>query len=280
MIRDLLAWRLRRGRARLDRRTSLALAVLAGWTIAAGLAPWSGYQPGFDADPSRAGLGPVMGHPLGTDHLGRDTFWRLLLGARAFLGPGSLAVALSLALGISAGASAGWYGGGVAAVLRGVATVVASVPALVFVLLVLAVWGNTPAGLAVAVAVAYAPALVEELYARIAALRAREYPLAAEAHGVPAWRVLWIHLVLGASGGLVARHALHVLAAVLVVETTLSYVGGFGVQEPTPSWGNMLVFEWGRPGSWVPRFAPAVAIWATVAATTTAARWVGGEVHD
>mgnify|MGYP000400668700 FL=1 len=92
------------------------------------------------------------------------------------------------------------------------------------------------------------------------------------------WRLLFLHVLVGAAGGLVARHLLRAFAFTVVLESTLSYLGGFGVQEPWPSWGNMLVFEWGR-GLGVAQIAPAAMLLFTVGACASVAGWAGGERH-
>lgn len=276
MIPRLLRLRLGRVVERLDVASALGLALLALVVITALLSPLAGYEPGLDVNVGARSLAPSLAHPLGTDHLGRDVLWRLLLACRAFMGPGALACAVAAALAVPAGGLAGFYGGPVGSVLRFGSTVVASVPRFVLVLLVATVYGNSLALLGVAAGVAYAPALLEDVHARVEELRTSEMVLASHAHGVPTWRLLWVHLVIGACGGIILRHLVLLFGFVVVLETTLSYIGGFGVPEPTPSWGNMLVFDWGYDGSVVSRLAPAVALWATVAATTAVGGLLGG----
>jgi ABC-type dipeptide/oligopeptide/nickel transport system permease subunit len=75
---------------------------------------------------------------------------------------------------------------------------------------------------------------------------------------------------------LVGRHLLYLFGYFLVLESTLSYVGGFGVREPMPSWGNMLVFAWGRRADnpWTV-LAPGLAVLATVGAVAWVAEALG-----
>jgi len=233
--------------------------VLLAWLFAL-VVP---YDVVADVNPARASLGPSAAHWLGTDHLGRDVAWRLVVGSRAFVLPGLGAALLAGLLGVAGGAVAGWLGGPVATAVRYAGNVVASIPRLVFVLLAGAVFGPDVHVLAVATGLACAPAVAEALHARIEELRRAEFVLALQAHGVPDARILAWHLVWVNGRGLVARNVLATFAFFLVVETTLSYLGGFGVQEPTPSWGNMLAFEFGipdgNPWAWA---APGLAVWA------------------
>ena len=127
--------------------------------------------------------------------------------------------------------------------------------------------------LAVAAGIAYAPTLCEAVYGHIEGLRHADYVLANRAYGLTERRILWGHLVWAASRRLVLRHLLALFAYFLVLETTLSYLGDFGVLQPEPSWGNMLAFDWGHADAHgVTALAPALAIWVVVAAV--------GQVQD
>lgn len=243
-------------------------------------APWLGYEPALDVDPSRAGIEPGFAHWLGTDHLGRDVFWRLLYACQSFAGPGLMAAAVVIATAVPAGAAAGYHGGWVETPLRFLFTVVASVPRFVFILLAASAYGADTWVLAIATGVTYAPTLGEAVFSRIESLRSAEYIVANRAHGVPGWRILWLHLVWAACRRLILRHAVTVFAYFLVLETTLSYIGSYGVQEPTPSWGNMLVFEWGRDANIAGVVAPVLAIWAVVGACTVLADALVEPAHE
>ncbi|MBX2796147.1 MAG: ABC transporter permease subunit [Myxococcales bacterium] len=249
----------------------IGAGVLTAVLLVALLSPLSGYPVGADVDPASRGLGPSAAHWLGTDHLGRDVFWRLMLASRAFAGPGLLACGVAAIVGVPLGALAGWSGGAVAHAVRFVVGAVASVPRLVLVLLVCTVYGSGPTQLALSAGVAAAPALALAVWARIEQLRSTEFVLASLAHGVPAPKLLLVHLVGAACGRSIARQLLATFGSFVVLECTLSYLGGLGVREPMPSWGNMLVFEWGR-GIGLSVVAPAIAIWITVAATVAAGR--------
>lgn len=240
---------------------AVGAAVMASIAVAYGASLVSGYDVVADVAPASASLPASAEHLLGTDHLGRDVFWRLLLASRAFVGPGIVAGLIATALAVPAGAFAGWLGGSAAAALRYLGAVVSAVPRFVLVLLACAIYGDHPLVLAAAAGVAYAPTMTEAVYARIRALRRADFVLASRAHGVPDRRVLLYHLLWVNARAVVARHLLHLFAYVLLLETTLSYLGGFGVEEPQPSWGNMLAFSFtdsANPLAWA---APAGAIW-------------------
>jgi ABC-type dipeptide/oligopeptide/nickel transport system permease subunit len=272
---------LRSGRRALMRsmtrfRHYLGLSVLTLVLSAATLGPLSGYLPGQDVDVALANLGPNTTQWLGTDHLGRDVFWRLVFACQAFVGPGIVACVTTAVLAIPAGALAGYLGGYVASAIRFVTTVLASVPRFVLVLLVCSIYGTDLMTLAFGAGLAYAPTLSEAIYTRIEALRSSEYLLANRAYGVPPWRILVVHLILASCGRLMARHLVLLFGYFVVLETTLAYIGGFGVQEPQPSWGNMLAFEWGRGTHPVTMMAPMIALVGTV----LAASWIADALSE
>lgn len=250
--------------------------ILLAVTAAAIAAPLIGYDVVASVDPTRAFAPPSAAHWLGTDHLGRDIGWRLFLASRHFVLPGLLACLVCVGLAVPLGALSGYVGGRVAGAVRFGFTVLDSLPRFVFVLLVLAIYGNDPVVLALAAGVAYAPTLGEAVHERLESLRSAEYVAANRAHGVPVWRLIGVHLLWAACRRLIARHLLGLFGFFLVLETTLSYLG-FGVEQPQPSWGNMLAFDLDHDAAHlVPVLAPALAIWLVYASTT----WVRGALQD
>ncbi len=237
-----------------------SVAVVVGLLLALGLV---GGARALEVVTPLASAAPSFASPLGRDHLGRDVLARLIVGAWAFVTPGALACAVALGLGAPLGAAAGWSGGLVAAAQRALTASVESVPTLGVVCLGAAIFGPTPVTLGALAGLAWAPRVAEAVRARLESSRQAELVLALEAHGVPPWRVLTHHLLWVGCRGLLARQALTLFAAVLTLETTLSYLGDLGVAEPTPSWGNMLSFEWGIDGNPWAAAAPALTLWIT-----------------
>lgn len=252
------------------------LVILGCTVLAAIIGPWLGYDVVGDVNPSGRFAGPSAAHWLGTDHLGRDVAWRLLLASRHFVVPGLQACAICALIGIPLGAASGWLGGPASGVIRYGFTVLDGLPRFVLVLLVLSIYGNDPLILALVAGIAYAPTLGEAIHERLEGLRSAEYVAANRAHGVPEWRLLLVHLLWAACRRLVGRHLLGLFGFFLVLETTLSYLD-YGVAQPEPSWGNMLAFDFDHADvHWAPLLAPAAAIWIVYAATT----WVRSALED
>ncbi len=258
-------------------RAAAAARWWAALALAALIAPALGYPVGADVDPAAASSGPSAAHWLGTDHLGRDVAHRALLATRSFVGPGAAAVGLSFGLGIPLGAAAGWP-----QALRPVAEVlidaVAALPAVVLVLLVAAAGGGGSTAWVVGAGVAGAPGVADLVRERLERLAVESHVEAARAHGFSEVRILWVHGVWVGAGRALTRRAIELLGGFAALECTLSYLGPLGVPEPTPSWGNMIAFEWGRPLS-AAALVPAVLLWATAAVTTSSARALAEETR-
>ena len=244
------------------------VVVLAIVVLGALIGPWLGYDVVGDADPTRALAEPSAAHWLGTDHLGRDVAWRLLIACGPFVGPGLLACLVCLVLGVPTGTASGLLGGPVAGLIRFGFTVIEGLPRFVLVLLVLAIYGTSWWILALVAGIAYAPTLGEAVHERLEGLREAEYVVANRAHGVPEWRLVLVHLLWAACRRLIARHLVGLFAFFLILETTLSYLD-FGVAQPWPSWGNMLAFDLDHgEAAATALLAPAAAIWLVLLATT------------
>lgn len=248
----------------------IGAAVLLALVAISLLAPLAGYSVGEDVNPAQRSLGCSQQHWLGTDHLGREVSYRLLLGTRAFVGPGIIAVLFSFFFAIPLGAIAGWSSSIASQIVQTVLGAISSIPRLVFVLLSCAIFGNTPLVLAIAAGVSAIPPLSTAISDRIARLQSEEFVMASRSHGLSTARILFVHLVALATGRIIARQLVSTFAAFMVLECTLSYIGHFGVQEPTPSWGNMLAFEWGRDVG-PSLLAPGLALWGTLVACSFAA---------
>src|SRR5438270_25218 len=94
---------------------------------------------------------------------------------------------------------------------------------------------------------------------QVLALRERPYIEAARAAGVPAFRILWRHLLPNALGPLLVQISLD-MGYALLAASSLSFIG-LGVQQPEPDWGLMVndAQPYLRSDWWVGAF-PALAI--------------------
>jgi peptide/nickel transport system permease protein len=195
-------------------------------------------------DPDAMDLGavnalPSAAHLLGTDFVGRDLLSRIMVGTQAFFLPGLLSVSVSLLFGTFLGVLAGFWPERFDTVVSLLLQLLESLPKLVLILLVVALFRADIYLILLVVGITNIPAAAELLRARIAVLRRKSYIEAAIALGLPPSRVILKHVLWLHGRGLVLIQATIGMGEAILIETSLSYLG-FGVQEPTPSWGNMV----------------------------------------
>jgi peptide/nickel transport system permease protein len=187
---------------------------------------------------------PGFAFLAGTDEFGRDQFSRVLYGSRNSLAAGWLATLCSIAIGIAAGIFSGFHGGWVDNGLMRLAEASLSLP---WLYLLLAGRALLPLSLAPATVYLVLMGLVGTLgwarparLIRAAALSAREraYVLAASAFGASDWYLMRVHVLPEIVPVAITQAAL-LVPRYLMAEVTLSFLG-LGVEDPLPSWGNML----------------------------------------
>ncbi|MEJ7617165.1 MAG: ABC transporter permease [Pyrinomonadaceae bacterium] len=187
---------------------------------------------------------PARLYLLGADRLGRDRFSRLIVAARFSLLTGPMGTLLAGALGIIIGCVAGSAGGAADAALMRLADVLMALPTLVIVLAVRTAFPlELPPSRAVLLLVSIFALLGWAEMARLArsmvlVLGEREFVVAAKGLGLSRTRILFRHILPNAARPLIVQASL-MFPAFLLAETALSFLG-VGLQEPEPSWGNML----------------------------------------
>ncbi len=177
-------------------------------------------------------------HFLGTDQLGRDLLVRLLMAGRVSLTVGFAAMLISTAAGTLIGAVAGYFGGWIGSALMRFVDAVLCFPQI-FLLLALAAF-ITPNLLTITLVIA-ATAWMEVarvVEAEMKSLRERDFALAAEVLGASDGFIIFRELLPNAVAPIVVAATLNVARAILL-EAYVSFLG-YGIQPPTPSWGNML----------------------------------------
>lgn len=207
---------------------------------------------------------------LGTDRLGRDVFSRLILGTRTSMFIGTLAVCISLLIGVVIGAIAGYFKGWIDQLLSWIMNVLWTIPTLLMVLLLALVFGKGITTVFIAVGLTMWVDVARMVRGQMLSLREKEFAEAGIALGYSSWRIIFIHLLPNTIPSLLVIAASNFASAILV-EAGLSFLG-FGVQPPTPTWGNMIEAHksdlmTGMP--WLP-IAPALCIVSLVLAFTFA----------
>lgn len=191
-------------------------------------------------------LEPSLAHPMGTDGLGRDVLMQVMDGGRISLLIGLVAMFLSVGLGTLIGALAGFYGRTLDNVLMRIADIFQILPTLFVAILLTQLLraGAFPfisAGIApivLVIAVTTWVGVARVVRASFLSIREKEFIEAARAAGVRNWRIMYRHILPNALSPIIVAATLRVGAAI-ITESGLSFLG-FGVQPPTPTWGNLL----------------------------------------
>lgn len=206
----------------------LAAAVSYVWT------PWSPYE----MDMANKLQGPSGTHWLGTDVFGRDVASLLLVGARASILVGVIAVGIGLvvgtALGLLAAARRGWVE---EAVMR-LSDFTLAFPAILSAIMMTAVFGPGIVNAIIAIGIYNIPTFARIARASANAVWSREYVAAARACGKGAFAITLQHVLPNISAVLIVQSTIRFAIAILA-EAALSYLG-LGTQPPQPSWGRML----------------------------------------
>jgi peptide/nickel transport system permease protein len=185
---------------------------------------------------------PSWEHWLGTDELGRDELTRLMYGGRVSLMVGVVVAILSSGIGTLVGMAAGYYGGRLDNVLMRFTDMVLALPLLPLLMVAGVVfydrgWDSLLV-IPVILGVLEWMAVARLVRGSFLALREKEFVEAARAMGASDWRIITRHLLPNSIAPIVVNTTL-VVGAAIIVESVLSFLG-FGIQPPTPSWGNML----------------------------------------
>jgi len=220
--------------------------VLGLIVVAVLLAPLSPYDPEA-SDLSARFQPPSLQHPMGTDALGRDLLTRVLYGGRVSLTVGFLVVAISLAIGVPIGALAGFHGGRLDSILMRLTDIFLSMPAFLVLILLSAILREVDAPLfernnvlTIAVVIGILSWMTFSRLVRAAFLTIREmdFVTAARCVGASNRRIIVTHILPNAIGPIIVEATLG-LGYAIIEESGLSFLG-FGIQPPTPSWGNLL----------------------------------------
>jgi peptide/nickel transport system permease protein len=255
-------------------RLAMAATIVTGLIfLVAALAPViSPYDP-YEIDIANT-FAPVMSagpdgrvHYLGTDHVGRDVLSRLFYAARISLSAAALATLGSEIIGMILGSISGFYRGWLDAVLMRFVEFMLTLPQLPLLLIISAILLQAPDSIpipgvlvqfmawfmlippreaqlviviiSVLIAFGWLPT-ARLMRGMVLSLREQDFVEAARALGASDLRLIARHMIPNALAPIIVDASL-VLAGFVITEAALSFLG-FGIQDPTPTWGNMLNF--------------------------------------
>ena len=224
----------------------VGLVILGALVLGVALVSFSPYDP-EKSDMSSRLQPPSWEHPFGTDPLGRDLLTRVLYGGRISLSVGLMVVLVTLLIGVPVGALAGYFGGWVDNVLMRVTDAALSLPVLMVLILLSAILRevelpllqrNNVMTIALVIGVLSWMTVARLVRASCLTIRQMEFVVAARGVGASDLRILARHILPNAVGPIIVESTLEIGYAIME-ESGLSFLG-FGIQPPTPSWGNLL----------------------------------------
>jgi peptide/nickel transport system permease protein len=175
---------------------------------------------------------------MGTDSLGRDEMTRVLYGGRVSLTVGLGVGVLSTFVGAAVGILSGYYGRFVDTSLMSFTDFMLTLPFIPLILVMGSVFDFTPTTITFALVVLLWMNMARLVRGEVLSVREQEYVQAARAVGASDLKIMLRHVLPNVVGVMVVQATLTVALAILL-ESAVSYLG-FGIQPPTPSWGNLL----------------------------------------
>lgn len=237
----------------------IGLAIIVLVVLAAVFAPLLAPHDPLEQDITDRLKPPTADHLLGTDYFGRDTFSRLLYGARISLIIGVGATLIAMAAGTAVGMLAGWRGGRYDAVTMQAMDMLLAFPSLILGLVIVAMLGPSMLNIMAAIALTSVPTFARIARAPTIAMKGRDFIEACRSLGFSDTRILSRHVLPNIFPEIMVMGALW-LANAIRTEASLAFIG-LGLKPPTATWGGMIRegFENILDSAWL-AIAPGVAI--------------------
>ena len=181
---------------------------------------------------------PSSEHWFGTDNLGRDTFTRMVYGARVSLSISFAGVMSGCLVGVLLGVCAGFFGGWVDTLVSRLIYILLAFPSLLLAITVVAILGSGTENTAIAIAIFSIPSIARMVRGIVMSNKDAEYIQACRVMGASNARMIFTHIIPNAISQIIVNITLNLGTAILTA-SSLSFLG-LGVQPPAPEWGAML----------------------------------------
>ena len=181
---------------------------------------------------------PSSEHWFGTDNLGRDTFTRMVYGARVSLSISFAGVMSGCLVGVLLGVCAGFFGGWVDTLVSRLIDILLAFPSLLLAITVVAILGSGTENTAIAIAIFSIPSIARMVRGIVMSNKDAEYIQACRVMGASNARMIFTHIIPNAVSQIIVNITLNLGTAILTA-SSLSFLG-LGVQPPAPEWGAML----------------------------------------
>jgi peptide/nickel transport system permease protein len=188
--------------------------------------------------PQEARQAPSLRHWFGTDHLGRDVFSRVILGAGQVLLLAGSGTILAVLIGTSLGLLGGYRGGWLDDVFMRLFDSLLAIPALLLALLFLGMAGPSRLSVLFVIVIVYTPIVARVVRSVVLAVKTKGFIDAARVQGERTSRILFREIFPSAVPALAVEASLRFSYAIFLI-SSLGFLG-LGVQPPNPDWGLMV----------------------------------------
>lgn len=229
-----LVWR----KFRRHRMALLGAILITIFVLGSFLGPFLSPYDQYEIDLGQMVLAPSLGHPIGTDDLGRDELTRVLAGGRISISLGLMATVIAVVMGSLVGSLAGYYGGKTDNLLMRFTDLMICFPQLFLMMLFSALFGKTLLSITVVIGALSWMSVARLVRASFLSIKEEDFVLAAHSIGAHSRTIIVRHIFPNAMGPIIVAGTIGVAHAI-IMESALSYLG-LGVQLPVASWGSML----------------------------------------
>lgn len=181
---------------------------------------------------------PGLPHLLGTDHLGRDIWSRILFGARNTLTSAFFVLLLVLCISSVVGVIAGYFGGRIDFILMRIVDIFLAFPTILLAVAIAGTLGPGLFNLTLALALVWWAGYARLIRSVVLQVRTQLYIEAARSYGVSDWGIMWRYILPNVAGPIMVFASIDFGAVILSI-AGLNFLG-LGVQPPDPEWGAML----------------------------------------
>ena len=226
------AWR----RIKKNKIAFFSLMLICLYVIMAIFAPMFSQYGHADISVEFKNTAPSAVHWMGCDHLGRDMWVRIWMGARVSLTIGFAATVINLCVGAIIGGISGYFGGKVDMIIMRIIDVLYGIPSLIITILVMTATGKTGMStLIIAMAIVGWIGVARMTRGQVLQLKEQDFVAAAKVMGVPDFQIIVKHLLPNLMGYFITSFTMAVPNAIFQ-EAFLSYIG-LGISPPDCSWG-------------------------------------------
>ncbi|MGE6516988.1 ABC transporter permease subunit [Lysinibacillus sphaericus] len=224
--------------SRLTRMQFLSIIVLIIIGMLGLFAPWLMPNDPYVVEVSKKFLAPSWTYPLGTDHLGRCTFSRLLLGIRYSVGSAVFIQIVASILAILVGATVTFKGGVIDFFFIRICDILLAFPTLVLAFGLLGILGPSLKNVLVALIFTQGIYYARILRGLFLSIKEKEFIQAAKVSGTSGFQLISRHFIPNTITPMLTIVSLD-LGKVILEIAGFSFIG-LGVQAPTPEWGMMI----------------------------------------